>query len=130
MNKLHKRFKGVMLRSAVVILLGLCFQGVSVLSAVADEGSEAKLLQKIDALEKRIQTLESTQPQKEPSAAVTKSDVETIVNEKVAQVQQQAGFKLPEALKDITLSGFVDTSYQYNTNHPSSGLNTGRVFDT
>ena len=61
------------------------------------------------------------------ATAVTKNDVETIVDEKV----KQAGFlKIPDELKDITLSGFADTSYVYNTGHPNSGKNTARVFDT
>jgi hypothetical protein len=37
---------------------------------------------------------------------------------------------LVKALKDINISGFVDTSYTFNLNGPDSRLNTARVFDT
>lgn len=30
----------------------------------------------------------------------------------------------------LTISGYVDSYYQYNTNRPLSGTNTGRIFDT
>ncbi|MFA6357924.1 MAG: porin [Candidatus Omnitrophota bacterium] len=127
MVKFYRSSKGVIVVSAVAIVLGLCFRIPYVL---ADDVAEDKLLRKIAELEKRLQSLEGKQPQKEVSPVVTKGDVEAIVDEKVAQAKQGGGFQLPEALKDITLSGFVDTSYTYSFNHPDSGKTTGRVFDT
>ncbi len=92
----------------------------------ADEAFEAKLAQKVEELQARLATLEAKQAPSSAVAPVTRGDVESIVAEKVAA----SGSGLPDAFKGITLSGFVDTSYVYNTNHPDSGLNTGRVFDT
>lgn len=130
MNRFYMRYKGLMISGMVVMLLGLCLFSGEVPFVYADDASEAKLLQKISELEKRIQSLEGKQPKKETTSVVTKGDVEAIVNEKVAQAKQEGGFNLPEALNDITLSGFVDTSYTYSFNHPDSGKTTGRVFDT
>jgi hypothetical protein len=112
-----------------VILGGIIFFGGYVSSVSADEASEAKLLKKIDALEKRIQVLEGGSATKAPPS-VTRTDVEAIVGEKVAQAKQEGGFQLPAVLQGITMSGFVDTTYVYNTSRPDAGTNTGRVFDT
>jgi len=112
-----------------VILWGIILLGGYVSTVSADEAGEAKLLKKIETLEKRIQVLESGQPSTAPSL-VTRTDVEAIVSEKVAQAKQEGGFQLPAALQGITMSGFVDTTYVYNTNRPDAGTNTGRVFDT
>ena len=92
----------------------------------ADDASEAKLLQKITELENRLATLEAKQAPQAATSSVTRSDVENIVAEKVSA----AGAGVPDVLKGITVSGFVDTAYVYNTNHPDSGTNTGRAFDT
>ncbi len=123
-------FKGVIFSGILVAFLttGFCLARGSEL--FAEDGTEAKLLKKIEELEKRIKLLEGEKLQKEKSPVVTKGDVEAIVDEKVAKVKEGAEFKLPQMLKDITLSGFVDTSYTYSFNHPDSGKTTGRVFDT
>jgi hypothetical protein len=118
--------KGILKGSAMVVFLGvfLCLGGVA--SVCAEDAGEAKLLQKISELENRIKVLEGTQSQKEGAAPVTtKAEVEALVDQRISSTSP-----LLEALKGITLSGYVDTSYTYNTNHPDSGANTGRVFDT
>ncbi|MBF0479658.1 MAG: porin [Candidatus Omnitrophica bacterium] len=89
----------------------------------ADDAKEAELLQKVDAMEKRIKFLEENQV-KSGDAVINKTEVEAIVDEKVSKSV------VPDFFKDITMSGFVDTSYVYNTNHPDSGTNTARAFDT
>ncbi|MFH0855284.1 MAG: porin [Candidatus Omnitrophota bacterium] len=129
-GKFNRGYKSVVVSSAVAVFLTLGFYPGGKSSVFADDGSQAKLLKKIEELENRIKLLESKNAPNETGPAVTKSDVEAIVNEKVALAKEDAGFKIPEILKDITLSGFVDTSYTYSFNHPDSGKTTGRVFDT
>lgn len=130
MNKIKRNIRGLVGSSAVAVFLMVTFYAGSIPSVFADDVTEAKLLKKIEELENRIQTLESKKPRQEAGSVVSKSDVEAIVDEKVALAKEEPGFKLPEILKDITLSGFVDTSYTYSFNHPDSGKTTGRVFDT
>ncbi|MDD4894562.1 MAG: porin [Candidatus Omnitrophica bacterium] len=129
-SRFSRIFKGVVVSSvlAVFLMFGLYMGKES--SLFADDGTEAKLLKKIEELENRIKSLEAKKSPKDTGPVVTKSDVEAIVDQKVALVKEEAGFKLPEVLKDITLSGFVDASYTYSFNHPDSGKTTGRVFDT
>ena len=73
--------RNVVRGTALVVLLGLCCCVIQIPRASADVASEARMQQKIDAVEKRVQELEGRAPQKEPSV-VTRSDVETIVDEK------------------------------------------------
>jgi hypothetical protein len=105
-----KKNLSAMSRSVVVMGMAMFFGlilSVGRLPTVwADDGTVAALVQKNADLEKRITVLEAK------------------------PAQPAAGFQLPDYLKDLTISGFVDTSYVYNVNHPDSGKNTARVFDT
>jgi len=93
-------------RNVMIMVFGLFLAISNTPSVRADDGSMAALVQKNADLEKRITALEA-----KPATPAT-------------------GLQLPDYLKDLTISGFVDTSYVYNTNHPDSGKNTARVFDT
>jgi hypothetical protein len=129
-GKFSKGYRGIMVSSVLAVFLAAGFSLSSRSTVLADDSTEARLVKKIEELEKRIRSLESKKSPNVTDSVVTKSDVEAIVNEKVALVKEETGFKIPEILKDITLSGFVDTSYTYSFNHPDSGKTTGRVFDT
>jgi hypothetical protein len=47
-----------------------------------------------------------------------------------AKADNSGGFPIESLTKDIRISGFVDGSYVYNPESPSSGNNVGRIFDT
>ena len=46
-----------------------------------------------------------------------------------AQADNSGAFPIESLTKDIRVSGFVNGSYVYNPESPSSGVNVGRVFD-
>src|SRR3989338_501164 len=79
-----------------------------------DETNRA-LLQRIAALEQKVEELNK---KLEVGATIEAAKISDEFVEKKVQ------------LKDIGLSGFVDTSYTYNFAGPDSRSNTARVFDT
>ena len=82
----------------------------------------------------------------DPDAAGTKAEIELLkerlgkLEDKLASQQASAAgadegsaiVQLPSGLHGVSMSGFVDTSYVYNFQHPGPGTgrtNRGRVFD-
>ncbi len=96
--------------------------------AAQNEEQAQKLIKRIDELEKKVDDLNSklSAYEKKPVVAVSEEAIEKRVEEAVAK--REGGYV--KALKDINVSGFVDTSYSYNFNGPDSRSNTARVFDT
>src|SRR3989338_1550714 len=92
---------------------------------------EADLLRRIDALEEKVEDLNRKLSiyEKAPAVTVSEEVIQKKVDDILAKRQEEVG-GVVNALKDITLSGFVDTSYTYNFNGPDSRANTARVFDT
>lgn len=82
-----------------------------------------------DELKARIEKLEAMVLELKSELAA-RTDV--MPGEKSAAVSEEsgAGYSGNNILKDITLHGFVDTSYTFNTNTPDSKTNSLRVFDT
>src|SRR3989338_3300515 len=111
------------------MLLGFIFL-VSCI-AFADEGRETDLLKRIESLEKKVEQLSGKLSiyEKVPTTTVSEEVIQRKVDDILAKREETEGGLL-KALKDISLSGFVDTSYTYSVNRQDSRLNTARVFDT
>ena len=103
---------------------GLVFAGGS------DETTNA-LLDRISALEKKVEDLNK---KLEINASVDAAKIsDEVVQKKVEEVlrqKEETEGGLLKAVKDINVSGFVDTSYAYTFGAPDSRVNTARVFDT
>lgn len=85
----------------------------------ADETAELK--KEVAALKQHLAQLESRLAKQEQIAATA------------AVLPPTAGegtVELPSLMKNISLSGFVDASYVYNTQSPENRTNSLRVFDT
>src|SRR3989338_842174 len=115
-----------MLKKLCVLAFGFSFLALS--CAFADE---ADLLQRIDALEKKVEDLNKKLSiyEKAPAVTVSEEAVQKKVDDILAKREKKEG-DIVKTLKDINLSGFIDTSYTYNFNGPDSRTNTARVFDT
>lgn len=99
----------------------------------ADDKDETikTLLDRISNLEKKVDDL-SKKVEINKSVG-TASFAEEVVQKKVetmlkAKEEKEGG--LLKAVKDINVSGFVDTTYTANLGGPDSRVNTARVFDT
>lgn len=99
----------------------------------ADDKDETikTLLDRISNLEKKVDDL-SKKVEINKSVG-TASFAEEVVQKKVesmlkAKEEKEGG--LLKAVKDINVSGFVDTTYTANFGGPDSRVNTARVFDT
>jgi hypothetical protein len=82
-------------------------------SALADDKDEMiqKLIQRVDQLEKKVEDLTGVQEKSTVPDEIVKEKVEAILMEK----EGHGGFmKMPK------ISGFIDTTYNYNFNKPSS----------
>ena len=92
---------------------------------------EAELLRRIDALEKKVEALNNKLSvyEAKPVVTIPEEAIQKKVDDILAKREEKEG-GLVKALKDISLSGFIDTSYTYNFNAPDSRTNTARVFDT
>lgn len=120
-------------KELLVLLLVLTFVFSSLPYAFAggdDEGTQ-KLLKRIEELEKKVEILNNRLSiyEKAPAVTVPEEAIQKKVDDILAKREEKEG-GLVKALKDITLSGFIDTSYTYNFNGPDSRTNTARVFDT
>ncbi|OGX45471.1 MAG: hypothetical protein A3G38_03435 [Omnitrophica WOR_2 bacterium RIFCSPLOWO2_12_FULL_51_8] len=92
---------------------------------------EAELLRRIDALEKKVEALNNKLSvyEAKPVVTIPEEAIQKKVDDILAKREEKEG-GLVKALKDISLSGFIYTSYTYNFNAPDSRTNTARVFDT
>lgn len=99
--------------------------------AFADDEDTEKLLKRIEELEEKLEALTDrlTIYERAPSTTISEEVIQKKVDDMLTKrVEKEGG--LVKALKDITLSGFIDTSYTYSFNAPDSRSNTARVFDT
>lgn len=114
----------------LAIFLVFCFGFLPFAIAGGDETTE-KLLKRIEELEKKVEVLNNRLSVYEKAPAVTLPDelIQKKVDDILIKREEEEG-GLIKALKDISLSGFIDTSYTYNFNGPDSRTNTARVFDT
>jgi len=92
---------------------------------------EAELLRRIDTLENKVEVLNKKLSiyEAKPAVTIPEEAIQKKVDDILAKREEKEG-GLVKALKDINLSGFVDTSYTYNFDGPDSRTNTARVFDT
>lgn len=127
------KFRKLSLAWIVVCALGfsLSFNGISFADEVVKEELVNRLMKRIDDLEKKVETLNSKLNiyEKTPPVNVPEEMIQKKIDDLLVQREEKSGGLL-KALKDINLSGFVDTSYTYNFNSPDSRTNTARVFDT
>ncbi len=112
-------------------VLALVFSFVFLVLPFAFAQENAELIKRIEQLEKKVDELNNKLKVYEKTPAVTVPDeaIQKKVDDILAKREEKEG-GLVKALKDITLSGFIDTSYTYNFNGPDSRTNTARVFDT
>jgi hypothetical protein len=118
-----------MFRSHTAIIISiLCFLSLYCKTSFADE---AELLKRIEELEKKVEDLTKKLSiyEKIPATTVPEEIIQKKVEDLLIKREEKEG-GLVKALKDINLSGFVDTSYTFNFNSPDSRTNTARVFDT
>lgn len=115
------------MKTAIIILI-LCFLGLYCQISFADE---AELLKRIEELERKVESLSKRLSiyEKVPAPTIPEEVIQKKVEDLLIKREEKEG-GLVKALKDISLSGFVDTSYTYNFNGPDSRTNTARVFDT
>lgn len=98
---------------SVMVVLNLAFSPF----LFADAGGADDVKAEIEALKARISQLETklaSMPANPPAAAATPAT---------------PTLEIPSLVKGIQLSGFVDTTYNYNFNAPNSQTNLARVFD-
>ena len=106
---------GIMKASKAVVLLVALTMGVQ---PVIWAQSDAALMKRIDDLEQTVAMLkQELMSRKAASGAQAVS----------AAAEESA---LTRFVKDVELHGFVDTSYTFNANTPSSRTNSFRIFDT
>lgn len=123
----------VRIGSVCMALVFLSFTLLVQKPAFADERDQAiaALLERISALEKKVEDLNK---KIEVEAAVGGAKISEEFVEKKVQAElekrKETIAKTIGQLKDVTLTGFVDTSYTYNFAGPDSRVNTARVFDT
>ena len=99
----------------------------------ADEKDETinSLLDRISNLERKVD--EMNKKMEINKSVGTASFTEEVVQKKVEKILMEKEEKeggLLKAIKDINVSGFVDTTYTANLGGPDSRVNTARVFDT
>src|SRR3989338_6391404 len=99
----------------------------------ADEKDETinALLDRISNLERKVD--EMNKKMEINKSVETASFSEEVVQKKVEKILMEKEEKeggLLKAVKDINVSGFVDTTYTANLGGPDSRVNTARVFDT
>ncbi|MBI3318107.1 MAG: porin [Candidatus Omnitrophica bacterium] len=100
-------------RSIVSFLIFVLGASVALPPAWADETSQLKA--EIADLRARLNQLEGRLAKQEQAAP---------------QVVTASGEVIPEWVRKLQLSGFVDASYVYNTQRPENRANSLRVFDT
>jgi Putative beta-barrel porin-2, OmpL-like. bbp2 len=99
MQKLHRRFKGIIYSSAVVIFLGLCFLGTNIPFALADDASSAAIKA----------TPETTPPAVAPSLGLLMS------------VLDKMGLAKPLSNLGINIYGYVQGGYFHDFTRPQKG---------
>ena len=115
----------------IILVSGFWFLVSGFAFAGGDDETTQKLLKRIEELEKKVEVLNNRLSiyEKVPPTTVSEEVIQKKIDDILAKREEKEG-GLVKALKDITLSGFIDTSYTYNFNGPDSRTNTGRVFDT
>lgn len=100
-------------------LVSIVLMGPSVIPAYSDEVSE--LREEISQLRQRLNQMEERLAKREQSPAA--SDI-------LPPTSGEYGGGIPSWVRNVSLSGFVDASYVYNTQRPESRASSLRVFDT
>ncbi|MEK6727817.1 MAG: porin [Candidatus Omnitrophota bacterium] len=122
-----------MYQRGIVAISFIYFIMLYSVSAFADGKDELieKLIKRVDGLESKVEALNKKLSiyEKSPAETIPDEVIQKKVDDLLAKRESIEG-GLVKALKDISLSGFVDTSYTYNFRGPDSRTNTARVFDT
>lgn len=133
---MSKLFRKKIVVIAVLLLTGFSLNG-PVFAGGTDETTNV-LLERIAALEKKVEDLNRKLEigSSVEAAKITDEVVQKKVEEVLKQKEDSSG-SLLKAVRDVNISGFVDTSYTYNTQNPDTssatsggGANAARVFDT
>lgn len=123
------RVRKVLLMMIFTLMLGIIFSKFT----FADERDELteRLIKRVEELEKKVEALNNKLSGYEKAAPISISEeiIQRKVDDILAKKEEKEG-GIVKTLKDINLSGFIDTSYTYNFNGPDSRTNTARVFDT
>lgn len=115
MTRIKIEIKAASVFALVLVLSLSVFWLENFAFADAQDETNKALLQRIAALEQKVEQLNK---KLEAGATLGAAKISDEIVEKKVQ------------LKDIGLSGFVDTSYTYNFAGPDSRSNAARVFDT
>jgi len=99
MQKLQRRFKGIISSSAVVIFLGLCFYGANISCVLADDASSAAIKA----------TPEATPPAAAPSLGLLMSFLDKV------------GLAKPLSNLGINIYGYVQGGYFHDFTRPQKG---------
>lgn len=126
---MRKLARSKMVITVVLLLVSFSLNG-PLFAGGSDETTNA-LLERIMALEKKVEDLNK---KLEINASVEAAKIsDELVQKKVEAVLKQKEATeggLLKAVKDVNVSGFVDTSYTYTFGSPDSRVNAARVFDT
>lgn len=108
-NKLKRTPKSLTLAGAC---LGIVVGGTAVHVSAADDSSMSDMEKQNQALQDRLTALED------------------LVKKEGLMPSGDPPKKMVSAMSDMTISGFVQTSYFYNTQHPASGLSDTYLWNT
>ena len=108
MEKLHRRFKGIISCSAVVILLGVCFYGVSISSAFADDASSAA-----------IKAAQGVTPQAVTPAPATAPSLGLLMS-----ALDKLGLASPLSKFGINIYGYIEGGFMHDFSAPHKGGST------
>ena len=113
------------------LAVAICTVGVAP-GAWADEATEARMLGVIERLEQRVLELEERLTEQEAAMV----DVHRLEGEVVTLKDDAAHWQnlAVDSGSDFNISGYVETSYNFNTNdprgpRPGGPTNVGRIFD-
>lgn len=121
------------MKRAKMLMAGLMALSLFDVSGLAQEKSNAELLELIKKLEARIAELEGkAEVSKEDAAAESqRTPTETKASEEaVAEKESDGSAPILDFFKQTKVSGYVDAYYGFSTNQPESGIVDFRGLDT
>jgi len=121
-----------MFKKLSILLFGFTFLvSTHVFAGGGEEELTQKLIKRVEELEKKVNGLNEKLSiyEKTPPVNIPEEMIQKKVDDLLVKREAKEG-GLVKALKDINLSGFIDTSYTYNFGGPDSRINIARVFDT
>lgn len=108
----------------ISVICFLTITGISAQYARGDDSTTANVVA-IDSSKVSQGSTSST-----TSASTTSSSDTTKASASSLQGQLEKLYPGLKILKNVTISGYLDLTYEYNFNNPKSGINNYRIFDT